>query len=137
MINKSIANNRIISKLLNKYRPIVQKNLYHVQGYHYSESNQQISQGAHVKAYHKLFQSSSENDIKFLNASMAKFSKARKITKMIISNHKINSDLVIESHVENFFQLINRMEPSIEAIALYVQSVVSSLSRSSTNLTPS
>ena len=56
-----------------------------------------------VKAYNKLFRSFIENDIRFLDASMAKFSKARKITKIIISNHKINSDLVIESHVENLF----------------------------------
>ena len=137
MINKLIGNNRIIKRLLTKYQPLIIKNECGMSDYPRKEQNQQMDQMSKVKAYNKLFRSSIENDIRFLDASMAKFSKARKITKIIISNHKINSDLVIESHVENLFQLINRMEPSIEAIALYVESVPTLLSRFTTKLAPS
>jgi hypothetical protein len=84
-----------------------------------------------AKAYQVLLRNNIENTIKFPSAEILKHLRSRGITKIMAANHNIDeTDQVLEAHVECLYALIHRIEPSIEAISMFAETVSHSARRS-------
>lgn len=77
-----------------------------------------------LKPYQIMLRNNIENSIKFPSAGVLKLLRSRAITKIMAANHNIDeTEEVLEVHIECLYALIHRIEPSIEAISMFTETV--------------
>jgi hypothetical protein len=92
-----------------------------------SQTTQSSENVEEKKEYMKLFSTSIEWVVKKPNQTVLANIRSRNVTRIMAENLKGNMEGIFEADIECLYALVNRREPSIEAITMFVDHVVRSI----------